>query len=118
TAANQTEAWKPKTIANILATGKKDHEALFKHLLVDHTSQLTDFDLAIFWDVAGADPEQFPPETRYAILQLQSSRPEIRLLRDISERKLVQLGFLRPHHDGESQSLQLTDIGAALIEAI
>ena len=116
--ADQTEAWKPRTMANILTAKKDDNELLFKHLLIDHTSQLTDFDLAIFWDISGANQQHFPPETRYQILQLQAHRPEIRLLRDISERKLVQLGFLRRRSDGNAQSFEITDIGAALIEAI
>jgi hypothetical protein len=116
--ADQTEVWKPRTIANILTAKKDNNELLFKYLLIDHTSQLTDFDLAIFWDISGANQEHFPPETRYEILKLQAHRPEIKLLRDISERKLVQLGFLRRRSDGNVQSFEITDIGAALIEVI
>jgi hypothetical protein len=117
-ATDQSERWKPKAIANILAAERKDNATLFKHLMIDHTSQLTDFDLAIFWDISGANPENFPSETRYALLELQTSHPEVKLLRGISERKLVQLGFLRQHTEGSSRSFVVTDIGNALIAAI
>jgi len=117
-AAEQPEKWKPRTIANMLAIEKADNELLFKHLLIDHTSQLTDFDLAIFLDIAGANDTQFPSELRYAILDLQSTHPEVKLLKDISERKLVQLGFLRRESDEGAHSFGVTDIGSALIDAI